>query len=78
MRDSPEPGIPKGARLPPSPHARLSDRRAPNGVDTLSPDNRFAKEVNKLPIASGIPYHPVMGDRGKGEEWFHGGEGMER
>jgi pimeloyl-ACP methyl ester carboxylesterase len=40
--------------------------RAPNSIDTLSPDNRFVKAVNKLPIAPGIPYHSIMGDRGKG------------
>ncbi len=46
--------------------ASLQLQRAPNSVDTLSPDNRFVKEVNKLPIAPGIPHHSVMGDRGKG------------
>jgi pimeloyl-ACP methyl ester carboxylesterase len=40
--------------------------RAPNSIDTLSPDNRFVREVNKLPVAPGIPYHSIMGDRGKG------------
>ena len=40
--------------------------RAPNSIDTLSPDNSFVREVNKLPIAPGIPYHSIMGDRGKG------------
>ncbi len=38
----------------------------PNSVDTLSPDNRFVKEINKIPLTPGIPYHTIMGDRGKG------------
>ncbi|MCW1923617.1 alpha/beta fold hydrolase [Luteolibacter arcticus] len=46
--------------------ASLQLDRAPNSIDTLSPENRFVKAVNKLPIAPGIPYHSVMGDRGKG------------
>ncbi|MES2477161.1 MAG: hypothetical protein V4640_15355 [Verrucomicrobiota bacterium] len=38
----------------------------PNSVDTLAPNNRFVMEINKLPLAPGIPYHTIMGDRGKG------------
>jgi pimeloyl-ACP methyl ester carboxylesterase len=41
--------------------------RAPNSIDTLSPDNRFVREVNKLPIAPGVTYHSIIGDRGKGD-----------
>ncbi|MFN0129557.1 MAG: alpha/beta fold hydrolase [Verrucomicrobiales bacterium] len=41
-------------------------KRMPNSVDTLSPDNRFVKAINTLPIAPGIPYHSIVGDRGKG------------
>ena len=44
----------------------LKAKAIPNSVDTLSPDNRFVKEINKLPITPGIPYHTIMGDRGKG------------
>ncbi len=46
--------------------ASLQLDRAPNSVDTLSPNNRFVREVNKLPIAPGVTYHSIMGDRGKG------------
>lgn len=46
--------------------ASLQLDRAPNSIDTLSPNNRFVREVNKLPIAPGITYHSIMGDRGKG------------
>ena len=38
----------------------------PNSVDTLAPNNRFVLAINTLPIAPGIPYHSIMGDRGKG------------
>jgi pimeloyl-ACP methyl ester carboxylesterase len=38
----------------------------PNSVDTLAPNNRFVQEINKLPLTPGIPYHTIMGDRGKG------------
>jgi hypothetical protein len=47
--------------------ASLQLDRAPNSIDTLSPNNRFVREVNKLPIAPGITYHSIMGDRGKGD-----------
>lgn len=39
--------------------------RMPNSIDTLSPDNRFVKLINEIPIESHIPFHSVMGDRGK-------------
>jgi pimeloyl-ACP methyl ester carboxylesterase len=42
-------------------------KRMPNSVDTLRPNDRFVRAVNKLPIASGIPYHSIMGDRGRGD-----------
>jgi pimeloyl-ACP methyl ester carboxylesterase len=41
--------------------------RMPNSVDTLEPNDRFVKAVNKMPIAHGIPYHSIMGDRGRGD-----------
>jgi pimeloyl-ACP methyl ester carboxylesterase len=41
--------------------------RMPNSVDTLEPNDRFVEAVNKLPIATGIPYHSIMGDRGRGD-----------
>jgi pimeloyl-ACP methyl ester carboxylesterase len=42
-------------------------RRMPNSVDTLAPSDRFVRSVNKLPITPGIPYHSIMGDRGRGD-----------
>src|SRR6266403_455824 len=41
--------------------------RMPNSVDTLEPNDRFVETVNKLPIAPGIPYHSIIGDRGRGD-----------
>jgi pimeloyl-ACP methyl ester carboxylesterase len=42
-------------------------KRLPNSVDTLEPNDRFVEAVNKLPITPGIPYHSIMGDRGRGD-----------
>jgi pimeloyl-ACP methyl ester carboxylesterase len=52
--------------LSPDPAARTL-KRMPNSVDTLEPNDRFVLAVNKLPITSGIPYHSIMGDRGRGD-----------
>jgi pimeloyl-ACP methyl ester carboxylesterase len=41
--------------------------RMPNSVDTLEPNDRFVKAVDKLPIAPGIPYNSIIGDRGRGD-----------
>ena len=40
-------------------------KRIPNSVDTMSPNNRFVKAINTIPIAPGIPYHVICGDRGR-------------
>ncbi len=41
--------------------------RMPNSVDTLEPNDRFVEAVNKIPITPGIPYHSIMGDRGRAD-----------
>jgi pimeloyl-ACP methyl ester carboxylesterase len=41
--------------------------RIPTSIDTLSPRNRFVKEINKLPTTPGIPFHTIEGDRGRGD-----------
>ena len=41
--------------------------RIPTSIDTLSPNNRFVKEINKLPTTPGIPFHTIEGDRGRGD-----------
>lgn len=47
--------------------AAFALKRAPSSVDTLSPNNPFVKEINRHPIRADIPYHSIMGDRGKGD-----------
>jgi pimeloyl-ACP methyl ester carboxylesterase len=42
-------------------------RRAPNSIDTLAPSNRFVRAINTIPMTKGIPYHSIMGDRGRGD-----------
>ncbi len=41
-------------------------KKMPTSVDFLNPENRFVKNLAKLPLAKGIPYHSIIGDRGKG------------
>ncbi|MFN0129561.1 MAG: lipase family alpha/beta hydrolase [Verrucomicrobiales bacterium] len=41
-------------------------KKIPNSVDFLNPENRFVKTLDSLPLAKGIPYHSIIGDRGKG------------
>jgi pimeloyl-ACP methyl ester carboxylesterase len=45
----------------------LQLKRMPNSIDTLAPSNRFVQSVNRIPIKRGIPYHSIIGDRGKGD-----------
>jgi len=47
--------------------AGLAIQNAPNSIGTLSPTNPFVIEINKLPITPRIPFHTVVGDRGKGD-----------
>lgn len=47
--------------------AGLAMQSAPNSIGTLSPNNPFVVEINKHPIAPRIPYHTIVGDRGKGD-----------
>jgi len=47
--------------------ARLQLNFAPNSIDTLNPNNRFVREVNNLPIAPGVPFHSIIGDRGRAD-----------
>jgi pimeloyl-ACP methyl ester carboxylesterase len=47
--------------------AGLAMQNAPNSIGTLSPTNPFVVEINKFPIVSRIPFHSIMGDRGKGD-----------
>jgi len=39
----------------------------PTSIDTLSPENWIVLALNNLPIADHIPYHSIIGDRGRGD-----------
>ena len=45
----------------------LKLNRLPNSIDTLVPNDPFIKEMNTLPMAKRIPYHSIIGDRGRGD-----------
>jgi hypothetical protein len=45
----------------------LRPKRRANSVDTLSPDSRFVRAVNTLPLTPGVPYDTIIGDRGRGD-----------
>jgi pimeloyl-ACP methyl ester carboxylesterase len=48
-------------------HGGFHLRRMPNSIDTLSPTSSFVVSMNRRPLASGIPYYQIIGDRGKGD-----------
>ena len=41
--------------------------RMPNSIDTLSPNDPFVKIINTLPLEKSVPYHSIIGDRGRGD-----------
>jgi pimeloyl-ACP methyl ester carboxylesterase len=45
----------------------LKPKRRANSVDSLSPKSRFLNALNTVPMASGVPYHTIIGDRGRGD-----------
>jgi pimeloyl-ACP methyl ester carboxylesterase len=45
----------------------LEPLRVSNSVDTLSPNSRFVKAINTIPLERGVPYYTIIGDRGKGD-----------
>lgn len=46
-------------------------KKMPNSIDFLDPKNRFVNNLAALPLAKGIPFHSVLGDRGKGGNLDH-------
>ena len=42
-------------------------KRMPNSIDTLAPNDPFVRIVNTLPLAKDVPYHSIIGDRGRGD-----------
>src|SRR5437588_9513176 len=45
----------------------LKLKRLPNSVDTLAPNNRFVMAINKIPMTKTVPYHSLIGHRGRGD-----------
>ena len=46
-------------------------QRMPNSIDMLDPKNRFVTTMAKIPLTPGIPFHTLLGDRGKGGNLNH-------
>jgi len=46
-------------------------KKMPNSIDFLDPKNRFVTTLAELPLTEGIPYHSILGDRGKGGNLNH-------
>lgn len=47
--------------------AALAVSEIQTGIDALDPDNRVLKLLNETPFKSGVPYHSIIGERGRGE-----------
>jgi pimeloyl-ACP methyl ester carboxylesterase len=45
----------------------LKPERRANSVDSLSPKSRFLNAMNTIPMTPGVPYHTIIGDRGRGD-----------
>ena len=45
----------------------LKPKRRANSVDSLSPKSRFLSAMNTIPMTAGVPYHTIIGDRGRGD-----------
>ena len=41
--------------------------RAPNSIDTLAPGNAFIRAIAREPLSARVPFHSIMGDRGRGD-----------
>jgi pimeloyl-ACP methyl ester carboxylesterase len=53
------------AHAKPAAQARTRNR-LPNSIDMLDPQNLFVSTVNELPLKPGVPFHSLIGDRGRG------------
>lgn len=49
----------------PGTQSRMQNR-LPNSIDVLDPESRWLQTVNAIPVTPDIPFHSIMGDRGKG------------
>jgi pimeloyl-ACP methyl ester carboxylesterase len=48
------------------PELRTGRKRLPNSVDLLDPDNPFLRTLDTLPVSPRVPFHSLIGDRGRG------------
>lgn len=46
-------------------------KHLPNSIDMLDPSNPFLALVDSLPLKAGVPFHSIIGDRGKGGNLDH-------
>ncbi|MCF6313682.1 MAG: alpha/beta fold hydrolase [Verrucomicrobiales bacterium] len=53
------------------PEFRQGRKHLPNSVHILDPGTTFLKVANNLPLSDKIPYHSIIGDRGKGGNLDH-------
>lgn len=40
--------------------------RLPNSIDVLDPDSRWLQTIDTIPVTDRIPFHSIIGDRGRG------------
>ncbi|WP_240914692.1 alpha/beta fold hydrolase [Roseimicrobium sp. ORNL1] len=58
-----------GSALPSANGSPLA--RMPTAIDALVPGNRFLTAINSIPPVKGVPYHSIIGDRGRGGNKDH-------
>jgi hypothetical protein len=49
----------------------LAYESLPTSIDTLTPTNAFVTTVDSLPLSPRVPYHSIIGDRGKPDAKDH-------
>ena len=49
----------------------LAYESLPTSIDTLTDTNTFVKTVDRLPLSPRIPYHSIVGDRGRASSQGH-------
>jgi len=55
------------AKGPPIPGLKVDIQKKVTSVQSLQPDSPIARAMKKAPFKSGVIYHSVIGDRGKGD-----------
>ena len=52
--------------IDPTGERTIKRQHIPNAIDVLDPTSPFLLAANKLPLDRSIPFHSIMGDRGRG------------